>query len=85
MICSKRGGEGSKNLLHGWGGAGRAWGETKGWEEDESSAGERERGREEGGDHSSPRSFSEGVAALRAGLRIMLISWCSKKHLPCDL
>ena len=67
MICSKRGGEGSKNLLHGWGGAGRAWGgqgvATK-------TGGGREfcRGEREGGDHSSPRSFSEGVAALRAGL-----------------
>lgn len=89
MICSKRGGEGSKNLLHGWEGGrevlGGRGGETKGWEEDESSAGERERGREEGGDHSSPRSFSEGVAALRAGLHIMLISWCSKNNMLCDL
>ena len=41
-------------------------------------------GREEG-DHSSPRSFSEGVAALRAGLPLIIAYvynsklWCSPK------
>ena len=30
------------------------------------------RGEREGGDHSSPRSFSEGVAALRAGLPLKI-------------
>ena len=72
----QRGREGSKNLLHGWEGReelGGRVGETKGWEEDGSSAGrrERERGREE-------TTFSEGVAALRPGLRITLISCCFK-------
>ena len=38
---------------------------TKGWEEDERLC----RGRE--GDHSSPRSFSERVAALRIGLQLL--------------
>ena len=37
------------------------------------------------GDHSSPRSFSEGVAALRAGLPLIIAYvynsklWCSPK------
>ena len=62
--------KGSKNLLHGWarvlggrggdGGSGDQDGRTRVLP-----------GRE-GGDHSSPRSFSEGVAALRAGLTLIV-------------
>ena len=57
-----------RKLVAQWRGVRRAWGgpvATKGWEEDERLC----RGRE--GDHSSPRSFSERVAALRIGLQLL--------------
>ena len=63
-------------MLHGWEGReelGGRVGETKGWEEDGSSAGE-----EREGEREETTAFSEGVAALRPGLRITLISCCFK-------
>ena len=84
MICSK-GGRGFQKLVARVGGEGGGAGRACGG--DQGMGGGREfcRGGEREGEREETTAFSEGVAALRPGLRITLILCCSKKHLPCDL